>query len=387
MEQAARLSAGWLYWPLLAAGSLLAALLSLAALAQWAPQRDEARYARHYTGYTGAESIPSLAQRLADGVPVVFGSSELSGDSPYLPQHYLPARLGQPVGAYGHAGMQLASIALALRMTASPAAYRNARIVVLVSPTWFDSGLGNEPEVIRNEVLSPLNLLRLCRAPAAGERNDVAAADAAAIDPAADAHWLARRCRDWPRLTAGLLDGEQAVGRLRTLLRDAGSEAPRPAPAGAVDWPAELAAAHGYEAARAHNAYGVDDHYFQTYLADQHLPRRKPALPAPASNRELRDLDALLAQLSHYRRKPLFVMLPLNPRVYSGLEHYRPTLDAADAAIRARGFGLYDLWAEPYRDGILRDPMHTGAAGWVMIAQRLSGHFGLPASPSGSTPP
>lgn len=380
MEQAARLSAGWLYWPLLAAGSLLAALLSLAALAQWAPPRDEARYARHHAGYTGADAVPSLTRRLADGVPVVFGSSELSGDSPYLPQHYLPARLGQPVGAYGHAGMQLASIALALRMTASPAAYRNARIVVLVSPTWFDSGLGNEPEVIRNEVLSPLNLLRLCRTPANG-----AAVDTAAVDAVADTHWLARHCRDWPRLTAGLLDGEQAVGRLRMLLRDAGGEALPPAPTAAIDWPAELAAAHAYEAARVHNAYGVDDQYFQTYLADQHLPRRKPPLPPPAGNRELRDLDALLEQLSPYRRKPLFVMLPLNPRVYGGLEHYRPTLDAANAAIRARGFGLYDLWAEPYRDGILRDPMHTGAAGWVMIAQRLSGHFGLPVTPFART--
>ncbi|WP_313388896.1 D-alanyl-lipoteichoic acid biosynthesis protein DltD, partial [Achromobacter aegrifaciens] len=104
----------------------------------------------------------SQALRTGDRL-MILGSSELtSNDLRFVPYRYLADELQMPVLAYGHSGFQSLGMQLVLAAMAedlSPA----SRVVVMLSPGWFDGDGGLGPDEFK-EHANPL-LPRLLRQP------------------------------------------------------------------------------------------------------------------------------------------------------------------------------------------------------------------------------
>ncbi|WP_234353440.1 D-alanyl-lipoteichoic acid biosynthesis protein DltD, partial [Achromobacter xylosoxidans] len=114
-------------------------------------------------------NLSRLSQALRTGDRlVVMGSSELtSTDLRFVPYRFLADELRMPVMAYGHSGFQSLGMQLVLAALAddlSPA----SRVVIMVSPGWFDGDGGLGPDEFR-EHANPL-LPRLVRQPEGREQ-------------------------------------------------------------------------------------------------------------------------------------------------------------------------------------------------------------------------
>ena len=80
----------------------------------------------------------SLQDDLENGKIVVFGSSELSiGNPKYLPQNFFNNDLNIPLRVQGNEGHQTFAILSQLATYDNDTLKENARIVILVSPSWF----------------------------------------------------------------------------------------------------------------------------------------------------------------------------------------------------------------------------------------------------------
>jgi D-alanine transfer protein len=92
---------------------------------------------------------------------------------------------------------------------------------------------------------------------------------------------------------------------------------------------------------------------------------------------EMNALKLLLQLLHRNKVKALFIMQPVNPRIYNDLA----TFDEVDARItnlcREYGMQYMDIYNQPYEQGILRDGSHPGELGWERIDRQIAEYFQL----------
>ena len=92
---------------------------------------------------------------------------------------------------------------------------------------------------------------------------------------------------------------------------------------------------------------------------------------------EIESLRLLLQMLNTSKVKALFVMQPVNPRLYDDV----PSFYAVDARIAGLchefGMGYMDMYTQPYEEGVLGDAQHPSELGWEQIDHEISGYFHL----------
>ena len=95
-------------------------------------------------------NLSRLSQALRTGDRlVVLGSSELtSTDLRFVPYRFLADELRMPVMAYGHSGFQSLGMQLVLAALADDLSSAS-RVVIMVSPGWFDGDGGLGPDEFR----------------------------------------------------------------------------------------------------------------------------------------------------------------------------------------------------------------------------------------------
>lgn len=313
-------------------------------------------------------NLSRLSQALRTGDRlVILGSSELtSNDLRFVPYRYLPDELQMPVLAYGHSGFQSLGMQLVLAALAddlSPA----SRVVVMLSPGWFDGDGGLGPDEFKEHV-NPL-LPRLLRQPEG--RAELlrwlrAKGDAGvAWSMAAEQAYVLRQ-----RL-AGLWTPAHAA------------PAPQPEIAGpaaaarVVDWDALASQAQDAEQARmAGNPYAVRDEFFGKYLRTVPAGGKTAWLPQPLTGRdELRELDALMALLRGRGVDALFVMQPLHPLVFKDLGRFEPVRREVAALCGRYAMRCMDMYGAPFEVGTLRDVQHLGELGWLRVNQKIAETF------------
>jgi D-alanine transfer protein len=100
------------------------------------------------------EKTISLQNDLENGKIVLFGSSELVlyPNQRFLPQNYFNHELKQPIRAQGNEGQQSFAIFSQLVACENDRVKENARVVILLSPSWFTGKEDNGtkiPKILR----------------------------------------------------------------------------------------------------------------------------------------------------------------------------------------------------------------------------------------------
>ncbi|KMM25085.1 hypothetical protein L540_02525 [Bordetella pseudohinzii] len=305
-----------------------------------------------------------LGQALQHGEAIVMlGSSELtSADLRFIPYKFLSDELAMPVLAYGHAYFQSLGMYFLLASQEDKLSPQS-RVVIMVSPGWFDSR-GLNREAFKEHVL-PL-LPRLIGHAEARE---------------AMLQWWNRRGNAEVARAAVAELGFKLRGQLAQTLRlwlqpaTAASELAAPAPwrRQTVDWTRLRAEATAQETSfMATNPYGVRQDYLDKYLGNL-TPARLLAYSdkfEPAA--ELADLERLMALLARRQAKTLFVLQPFNPLVYRDLDRFEATRLRISALCKQYAVACMDMYgAQPYALGTLRDSQHLGELGWLEVSREI----------------
>lgn len=132
----------------------------------------------------------------------------------------------------------------------------------------------------------------------------------------------------------------------------------------------ELAASRG-------NELWVRDKFYRMFLRRRaagfthYYPRRMNPEP------EMNGLRLLLQLLKTSKVHALFVMQPINSRIYDDVAVF----DSLDARIgglcREYGMGYLDLYAGPPEQGVLGDGQHLGELGWERVDREVTRYFHL----------
>ncbi|QWF47462.1 DltD [Bordetella hinzii] len=352
--------------------AVLAALATVLALQAALPGHDAPRQATMsgHMGNLGAdyETQQAGAQRLGQALErgeavVVLGSSELtSADLRFIPYKFLSDELAMPVLAYGHAYFQslgMYFLLASLEEKLSP----QSRLVIMVSPGWFDSR-GLNREAFKEHVL-PL-LPRLL-----------------GHDEARHAllQWWNRRGNAEVARAALAELGFKLRGQAEQTLRlwrqpaMAGAEQAAPIPwrRPTADWTRLRTEAAAQETAfMASNPYGVRQDYLNKYLGNL-TPDRLLAFSdnfEPAT--ELADLERLMALLARHQAKVLFVLQPFNPLVYRDLDRFEATRLRISVLCKQYALACMDMYGvQPYALGTLRDSQHLGELGWLDVSRKI----------------
>ncbi|MEO8068512.1 MAG: D-alanyl-lipoteichoic acid biosynthesis protein DltD [Flavobacteriales bacterium] len=332
-----------------------------------------------------------LEGTLRDGSCIVLlGSSELtSTDHPAKPVNFFNKELKVPLLALGHAGNQ--SLSMHAQLVAANVSLEHARLVILVSPSWFVDKSATEGTALAAflEYQPSPSLYRIQQRIDQGDtlvgpvtrylaehRDELGAAqpiirlmtrDASVVD-------RARFCfsRPWTRF---LVD-ETKAQMLRVPVLG-GTAQPWAMPMIAPERWKELyqAGVQEHLAQCTNNKVFVTDTYYSEYV---HGGTRQLDTVPVILNNEFRDFAGLLNYVKASKGEPLFILQPLNPYVYTNLAAVDPTINAIRRELKAHDFDYLDLWVSDTTDfqpGTLTDVMHLGPLGWYRVDSAITAHF------------
>lgn len=332
-----------------------------------------------------------LHRSLADGTSIIlFGSSELTtAEQPTKPTVFFREEVDAPLLAVGHAGNQ--SFSIHAQLIAADTPLDRARLVILVSPGWFSGNSakdGTSLEAFLEYQPSP----SFYRVEQRVQRGDTLAAPYLAFLLDHKAELGAAQ----PIVQSMLRDADPVEGLLYGfgwpwLRYQVDVTAPRmlavPELQGEVQpWSMPTSTPQQWEeryrmAVAAHlaqctnNRVYVNDEYYTQYVHGDHFT----VTPVPlGDSREMRDMLSLLGFLKVSGAKPLFVIQPLNPYVYTNVQELTPTMVAVRRAIEGHGFTALDMWVDDtarFEPGTLTDVMHLGPLGWSRIDSAITAFF------------
>lgn len=146
-----------------------------------------------------------------------------------------------------------------------------------------------------------------------------------------------------------------------------------------IHWADYTAAARSYELRHmTNNDLWVRDTFFNNVLMRNPQILHRDYFPKNINPEpEMTGLKLLLELLQKSKVKALFVMQPLNPRLYDDIDSF----DAVDARItslcREYGASYLDMYTAPYDPGTLRDGTHLGELGWLTVDQAIVQQYHL----------
>ena len=320
---------------------------------------------------------------------VLMGSSELTTtDHPAKPVNFFNHELHVPLLAVGHAGNQ--SFSIHAQLLATGADLANARLAILVSPSWFvdNSGLkGTELAAFLEYQPSP-SLYRIQQRieqgdPLTAPLSAYMAEHEAELGSAQPiAQWITRNASSTGRYLYAFSQPWNAAiihrTRAEMMEKPVYAERSRPprTPEDAFDWHARTTAAAAEHLAQCtNNTAFVNDAYYTEHVQGK---TRQLQPRAFEQNRELQDLIGLLDFLKTTHAKPYFILQPLNPYVYTNLKDIDPTMDRIRQELDARNFSYLDLWVSDtarFLPGTLTDVMHLGPLGWYRVDSAMAAYF------------
>lgn len=340
--------------------------------------------------YSTEPYLASMLNRiLTDGSSIVLlGSSELtSKDHRSKPVNFFNDELGRPLFALGHAGNQ--SFSMHAQLIATDADLANARLAILVSPSWFldNAALtGTELAAFLEYQPSP-SLYSTYRRVKAGDelaapvgtylaehQRELGAAQPITLWLARNAsptgRWLYAFSQPW---NAAIINATSHDMLSAPRLEE---DPPIAGPILPVDWePLFARAKQEHMAQCTNNRVYVNDEYYAEHV--QGRTREVDVHPLDA-NRELRDFRGLLGFCEAMHARPYFILQPLNPYVYTNLAAMDPTMDAIRAELDSRGYPYLDMWVSDttrFEPGTLTDVMHLGPLGWYRVDSALAAYF------------
>lgn len=326
----------------------------------------------------------ALIESLSDKNSVtVFGSSELTTDTPYIPNNFLPDSINISCRAFGHAYFQ--SFALYCQLLGMKEYIRNSKICIIISPGWFESdGTNIEAflEHVRPEFLKKIIW-----------DSSISISQKKMIGNYLNKHWdqidypsseieyfqlLASRKSFIQQFKLNHIRKNFIYNckyHLEPTLKSKHGIIPNN-----IDWKrAYVKVKSTFSENSKSNRFFISDFYFNQHIKTIKNYEKKEYEPLSLeSNTELNDLLKLIRFLKEEKVKPVFIVQGLNPYCYNNLDKFNPILNVIKAECKKQGFPILDLFSDNkknYEPGILNDVMHMGDYGWLKVNQFIKQSF------------
>jgi D-alanine transfer protein len=345
----------------------------------------------------------TLRNDLETGKVVVFGSSELSAGSKktlrYMVSNFFNDN-NQPVKTIGKGGHQLFIILSELSALHSSKTIDQARIVVLLSPTWFTGKHANGAKMsvflkyMTNDMMYKLYTNSELDDHYKFLVSEYIKANEKEMSGSSRSYDMIKNYGKNPSsvnyddvLISCLSDKFLLFSKIDFYNEkdnyQSGQMVKYDFPSLNYDLLYNQAKKNNKDAST-NNAYGIRNGYF-----NRHILRKDKSIRFSnvgeirnmSENREYEALINLLALLKEYKIKPLFVMQDLHPSIYTeGREEILPLLASIKGSVVGAGFEYLDMWSyceADYENGKLKDKMHLGELGWVKINKKIIEHFNL----------
>ena len=333
------------------------------------------------------EKTNSLQNDLENGKIVLFGSSELlSTNLKFMSQNYFNNDLKIPLRIQGNEGHQDFAILSQLATYDNDNIKENARVVILLSPSWFTGTSDNGTKtskflefmypgmmnklyfqsnvddsyklLINNYVKKNLNLIKDPSYIYKYSYNQIEEEENF-VDKIAKKFIMG--CFDDKAMNPQPIDYENLTLNYNDLKIEANK----------------------ISTSSSNNSYGIDNSYFSKHIEPSiksgDFPYNIIVPNELDKNQEYQDLLLLLELLKDYKIKPLFVMQDLHPHVFvKNRDVMNNLVKTIKYKVQEYGYGYYDMWSynkEDYEIGTLTDIVHPGELGWLKINQKIIEYF------------
>jgi len=323
---------------------------------------------------------------------VVLGSSELDRPvwNPYTPNLFFPAHHLAKVFTYGRPGFDTLGM-YGLMYGVRPHLNSKTRLIIMLSPEWFrttDLRAQRFNENFNDNVLLQLYWSDEARSVfhdyLSGHQFEFSSMTPTQSMFLSDPNSMFDDL-NLPGFLARTLNARAYSQRVKLDMRLERLAQPQPADdysagnAAYLPWDRYEAGARADELARmGHNDLWVRDSFYKIHSgstgglsARHYYPDDMNPEPEMAALREL-------LQLLHTSKvNALFIMQPINPKLFDDVHSFDP-VDARIAVLcNEFGMGYYDQYKQPYQQGMLRDGVHPGELGWEMLDLQIAEYFRL----------
>ncbi len=328
----------------------------------------------------------SLQSDLETGKIVLFGSSELViyPNQKFLPQNYFNNDLKLPLRAQGNEGQQTFVIMSQLAACDNQIVRENAKVVVLLSPSWFtgssDNGL-TMPKFL--EFMYPGMMNKLYFESDTNDKYRYLVSDyiqknkSLIKDPTfvykyplniLEEDYLNNEIK---KFIIQNFDDENIDLKLVNYIKPV------------LNYDELKVKAKTIETPTSNNSFGVNSEYYSKYIepeiAKNNFPFSIVIPPELDKNQEFQDFLVLLDFLKSYKIKPLFIMQDLNPYVFAkNREEANNLMGLIKLKVLEHNFEYMDMWTykkDDYEMGTLTDIVHLGELGWVKVNEKIIEHF------------
>ena len=328
----------------------------------------------------------SLQNDLESGKIVLFGSSELVfyPNQKFLPQNYFNNDLKLPLRVQGNEGQQSFAIMSQLAACDNELVRDNAKVVVLLSPSWFtgsyDNGL-KMPKFL--EYMYPGMMNKLYFQSESDDKYKLLISDYIKknIAQIKEPNFIYKD--SFYDLKSDYLDNKFK----QIIIENFDSKDNNPKNIDYknpnLDYESLKLEAKRLTIPPKTNDYGINDEYYERYIVKQikkdNFPFGVIVSPDINQNQEYNDFLVLLEYLETYKIKALFVMQDLNPYAFANnREEANKLMQIIKSKVLEHNFEYLDMWSnkkEDYEIGTLTDIVHMGELGWVRINRAIINHF------------
>ena len=328
----------------------------------------------------------SLQSDLESGKIVLFGSSELVKypDQRFLPQKFFNNELNIPLRVQGNEGHQTFVIMSQLAALDNQTIRNNARIAILLSPSWFTGSNENGltmPKFLEYMYSGMMNKLYF-----ESETDDkykylISDYIKENVSLIKDPSFIYK----YPLnvLEKDYLNNEikkfiiQNFDYKNIKVETINYVKPK------LDYDKLRVEAKNIEISSSNNSFGINNEYYSKYIepeiAKNNFPFTVVIPPELDKNQEFQDFLVLLDFLDKYKIKPLFIMQDLNPYVFAGnREEANELMATIKSKVLEHNFEYMDMWTykkEDFEMNSLTDIVHLDELGWIKVNQKIIDYF------------
>ncbi|MDN5099879.1 hypothetical protein O8C83_03495 [Aliarcobacter butzleri] len=328
----------------------------------------------------------SLQSDLESGKIVLFGSSELVKypDQRFLPQKFFNSELNIPLRVQGNEGHQTFVIMSQLAALDNQIVRDNARIAVLLSPSWFTGSNENGltiPKFLEYMYSGMMNKLYFESETDNKYKYLISDYIKENVSLIKDPSFIYK----YPLnvLEKDYLNNEikkfiiQNFDYKNIKVETLNYVKPK------LDYDKLRVEAKNIEISSSNNSFGINNEYYSKYIepeiAKNNFPFTVVIPPELDKNQEFQDFLVLLDFLDKYKIKPLFIMQDLNPYVFAGnREEANELMAIIKSKVLEHNFEYMDMWTykkEDFEMNSLTDIVHLDELGWIKVNQKIIDYF------------
>lgn len=340
----------------------------------------------YFTYLDSLKKTVELQSDLESGKIVLFGSSELVvyPNQKFLPQNFFNNDLKIPLRVQGNEGHQSFVILSQLAAFDNKKVRQNAKVVVMLSPSWFTGSSDNGLTMAK--FLEYMNLGMMNKLYFEGQTQDkykflisdyIQNNISYIKDPTFIYETTFKEIKDEyinnkiKKFIIEKFDEKYVKSQDISYIKQD------------LNFDDLKNEAKNIETSSSNNKFGIQNEYYSKYIEPQiaknNFPFEIVIPPSLEKNEEYQDFLDLLDFLDSYKIKPLFIMQDLHPDIFiKNRENANLLMETIKSKVLEHNFEYMDMWTykkEDYEIGTLTDIVHFGEFGWVKANQKIVDYF------------